>query len=113
MVFLTNTGQTIATFQLSTQAAQGDVYLWGVQGQTYTLYQNQSLGGAYTDTTNTLTAGTLAFGCFDDGSTLAHCQFGYFIGGNYVKSAQRLNPTRMNRKRNGGTNFGLNILEWF
>jgi len=61
-IYIGESPTVVATVTLNTQPANGDTYGLSVSGQGYTMTQNGSVVGTYTDGSNRLTGGTIAMG---------------------------------------------------
>ncbi len=61
-IYIAETPTLVATITLNTNPANGDTYQLSVTGQLYTMSQNGSIVGTYTDSSNRLTGGTIAMG---------------------------------------------------
>lgn len=71
---------------LNTAIAAGDVYLFGVQGQVYSFYQNGALIGSYTDSNAYATTGVPGFGFYPSG-VVADSVISNWQSGNYLNFA--------------------------
>jgi len=102
----------VATFTLNSVPAAGDVYTFWVIGQTYYVAQNGAIVCTYYDTTALYASGTVGFGGYYP-TTTTDITFSNFTSGDFRIIEVARPQATLRRRGTGGTDWWLNLPEWF